>query len=106
MSKQNAVEAYRAAAIALWNLNEQEAAYYIRSPKDDPGEWAPNADAIIYLEMKGGKFGLEPDQGTIPTKLSYWSSKSFDNGLKLSAMAGGGFIEPVNPAVSAVYDWE
>lgn len=102
MPKQNAVDAYRKAAIALWGANETEAANYIMSPEDDRGEWAPNADVIIYLEPDGR---FPEDKFVIPDKLSYWSRMGFDNCIVLSEKAGKGHIEYINAAVAAVYDY-
>ncbi len=94
------VEAYRKAAMELWGANETEAANYIRHPKDDPGEWAPTALAIIYLEPD---MRFPEDTACIPDALDYYQ-KGFDNCLTLAEKAGTGFVEYINAAVAAVYE--
>ncbi len=94
------VENYRTAAMELFGANRIEAENYIRSPEDDPGEWAPESLVVIYLE-RDGRF--PDDQGKIPDALGYFSRNGFDNCYKLADKAGAGFIEYINAAVAAVY---
>ena len=91
----NTVELYRLAAMELFGASAYEANIYIVAPEDDPGEWAPNALAIIYLEFRGGN---KEDKGKIPSAL-----KDYDNALKCGQRAGIGYIEHINAAVAAVW---
>lgn len=93
------VNAYRRAARELFGANNKEAENYIREPKDDPGEWAPNSMAIIYLEPD---MRFKEDTGCIPNGLSYWDN-GHENCVKLTQLAGCGYIEYINAAVAAVY---
>jgi len=94
------VEAYRKAAMVLFGANRTEAENYIRSPEDDPGEWAPNSLAVIYLEPD---MRFPEDTGCIPDALDYWSPMGMENGIKLGTAAGTGYVEYINAAVAAVY---
>jgi hypothetical protein len=97
----NVVDAYRKAAVKLFGISETEAQTYIVAPKDDTGEWAPNALAIVYLEADCRKPG---DDGTLPALLGYYSGIGMENCVKLSRAAGVGFVEYINPAVAAVWE--
>lgn len=98
MSKR-VVNKYRKAAKKLWGANDAEAKHYIRDPKDDPGESAPKALAIIYMEANGT---FPEDQFTIPDRLNYYG-KGFENAGRLGDEAGEGFVEFINAAVAAVW---
>lgn len=89
--------AYRRAAVEVLGASRKEAETYIVNPQDDPGEWAPDALAIIYLEPTGH------DKGVIPDQLSFWSSTGIDRGIDLGDAAGAGRIEYINAAVAAVW---
>jgi len=93
------VEAYREAAMSLFGANKAEAENYIVAPKDDPGQWAPRALAIIYLEPD---MRFPEDTACIPDALDYYG-KGFDNSLTLADKAGTGFVEYINAAVAAVW---
>jgi hypothetical protein len=95
------VEAYRKAAMDLYGANRAEAENYIRSPEEDPGQWAPNSLAVIYLEPD---FRFPEDTGVIPDRLGYWSPRGMDECFKLGEKAGTGYIEYINAAVAAVYE--
>lgn len=92
------VNAYRKAAKALFGANEAEVAHYIRSPEDDPGQWAPNSLAVIYLEP----YGFREDTGIIPHMLDCYGN-GFENCIRLAESAGVGYVEYINAAVAAVY---
>jgi len=87
MSK--AVEAYRAAAIKLWGMTPEDAAKGIVEPDEDGGQWAPDSLAVIYMEGQ--------------TPMDYWGD-GMEQGFKLAALAGVGYVEFVNAAVAAVYE--
>jgi hypothetical protein len=87
MSK--AVEAYRKAAVKLWpGYTPEQAAKGIVEPEDGNG-WAPHSLAVIFMEGQ--------------TPMNYWAG-GMEQGFKLAALAGIGYIEFVNPAVAAVYE--
>ena len=87
MSK--AVDAYRKAAMKLWGMTAAEAAVGIVDPSEDPGQWAPNSLAVIYMEGQ--------------TPMDYWGD-GMEQGFKLQALAGIGYVEFINAAVAAVYE--
>ena len=93
------VEMYRQAARKLFNCSEDHVKTYICDPKDDPGEWAPDALAIIYLEHR------EADScpNCIPCHLNYFFPISHGECVALADHAGVGYIEYINAAVAAVY---
>jgi hypothetical protein len=95
-----ATTAYRRAAKKLFGANDTESRSYIKSPADDPGEWAPEALVIIYLEPD---FRFPEDTGVIPDRLSYYGDLGFDNCIALAEAAGVGYVEYINAAVAAVY---
>ena len=86
MSK--AVEAYRAAAVKLWGMTPEDAAKGIVEPEDGNG-WAPGSLAVIYMEGQ--------------TPMNYWGDGA-EQGFKLQALAGVGYVEFINAAVAAVYE--
>lgn len=95
------VRAYRTAAKNLWNISDIELETYIIDPKDDAGEWAPNAKVIIYLEKDCRRKG---DLGIFCEMLDYYNPTSLDNAWYLSEKVGdGSYIEFINAAVAAVY---
>ncbi|MGE3483466.1 MAG: hypothetical protein AB7L09_01920 [Nitrospira sp.] len=99
--KQAAVDAYRAAAAKLFGASEVEQEVYIKHPEEDPGEWAPRANVIIYLEPDMRRRG---DEGKIPNALDYWSPNGFGNALALGEAVGdGSYVEYINAAVAAVW---
>lgn len=84
------VEAYRKAAVKLWpGYTPEQAVRGIVAPEDDPGQWAPNSLAIIYMEGQ--------------TPMDYWGS-GMEDGFKLASLAGVGHVEFINAAVAAVYE--
>ncbi len=90
MSKASkATKAYRAAAVKLWGMTPEAAAVGIVEPKDDPGQWAPGSLAVIYMEGQ--------------TPMDYWGD-GMEQGFKLQALAGVGYVEFINAAVAAVYE--
>lgn len=86
------VEAYRDAAMRLYGITREQAEHSIVHPDDDKGEWAPTAQAILYLE----RAALAP--------LDYWGMDHLGACIELSNEAGMGYIETINPAVAAVYE--
>jgi len=82
------VEAYRAAAVKLWGMSPEDAANGIVEPEDGNG-WADNSLAVIFMEGQ--------------TPMDYWGD-GMEQGFKLAALAGVGYIEFVNAAVAAVYE--
>ena len=86
MSKE--VEAYRAAAVKLWGMTPEDAAKGIVGPDEDPGQWAPDSLAVIYMEGQ--------------TPMDYWGD-GMEQGFKLADLAGVGYVEFINAAVAAVY---
>lgn len=96
----DAVQAYREAAQRLYGVSPEEAATYIKAPEDDPGGWAPDALAIVYLEAD---MRTPSDTGTIPTRLGYWSQGGLEECIRLGQAAGVGFVEYINAAVAAVW---
>lgn len=91
MTKQEqAVKAYREAAVKLWpGYTMEQAKVGIVHPDDDRGEWAPNSLAVIYMEGQ--------------TPMDYWGS-GMEDGFKLGKLAGIGYVEFINAAVAAVYE--
>lgn len=87
-----AVEAYRTAAMNLYGISREQAEYSIVHPSEDNGQWAPEAEVILYLE----RAALAP--------LDYWGMDHLGACIELSNEAGVGFIETINPAVAAVYE--
>ena len=87
MSK--AVEAYRAAAVKLWGMTPEDAAKGIVEPGEDSGQWAPDSLAVIYMEGQ--------------TPMNYWED-GMEQGFRLQALAGIGYVEFINAAVAAVYE--
>lgn len=85
------VEAYRSAAMHLYGISEEEAIRAIVDPLDDPGEWAPTASVILYLERAA------------LAQLDYWGYDHLGACHKLEKEAGVGWIETINPGVAAVY---
>lgn len=98
MSK-SVVSKYRKAARKLFGANAKEANWYIKSPEEDKGGWAPESLAIIYLECDGR---FPEDQFSIPSALDYYGA-GFDNCVRLQEEAGVGYVEYVNAAVAAVW---
>ena len=82
------VEAYRAAAVKLWGMTPEAAAKGIVEPEDGNG-WADNSLAVIFMEGQ--------------TPMDYWGD-GMEQGFKLAALAGVGYVEFVNAAVAAVYE--
>jgi len=91
MSKKQdeAVKAYRAAAVKLWGMTPEDAAKGIVHPDEDRGEWAPGSLAVIYMEGQ--------------TPMDYWGNGHEDS-FKLGELAGIGYVEFINAAVAAVYE--
>lgn len=85
----NAVEEYRKAAVKLWGMSPEDAARGIVAPDEDPGQWAPNSLAVIYMEGQ--------------TPMDYWGD-GMEQGFRLAAVAGVGYVEFINAAVAAVYE--
>jgi len=90
----NAVELYREAAMRLYGLTRTEAERSIYSSEDDPGEWAPDALAVICLENGDG----------LSDACGYYSPGGLDECIRLADEAGIGFVEWINPAVAAVWE--
>lgn len=90
----NAVEAYRTAAMKLYGITRKEAEAAIVAARDDRGGWAPDADAIIYLE----------NGDMMAAHLDYWGN-GLEESCRFSDAVGRGFIEHINAAVCAVYDF-
>ena len=86
------IKKYRKAAMSLFGATRAEAELAIVAPWNDPGEWAPNSQAIIYLEF----------DGPLSEALDYWGD-GFENCIRLGEKAGLGYIEYINSAVAAVY---
>jgi len=84
-----AVDAYRKAAVKLWGMTPEAAAKGIVAPDEDPGQWAPDSLAVIYMEGQ--------------TPLDYWGD-GMEQGFRLQALAGIGYVEFINAAVAAVYE--
>jgi len=85
-----AVEAYRKAAVKLWpGYTMEQARQGIVAPEDDRGEWAPGSLAVIYMEGQ--------------TPMDYWGN-GMEDGFRLAALAGVGYVEFINAAVAAVYE--
>ena len=80
---------YRRAAVKVYGITEVQAAQAIYTPYDDSGQWAPDSLVIINLEY-----------GHIS---SYWDADFWYKVNKMSAMAGTGYVECINPAICAVY---
>ena len=96
----NTIDLYRKAAIALWNVSSQETETYIVDPKDDQGEWAPDAIAIIYLEPHCYH---EDDFGELPNLLGYFAPGGMENCSRLDAAVDADcYIQYINAAVAAV----
>jgi len=94
-------DAYRKAAVKLFDISEAEASVYIRAPQDDPGEWAPTAKAIIYLEAD---CRTDDDTGTLPAMLDSYTNDGMDRCSDLDKASGTGcYIEYINAAVAAVW---
>ena len=95
--RKKVVAAYRRAAIRVLGITKEEAEHYIRLPEDDPGENAPDALAIVYLEQTGH------DSGLIPTYLDYYGEGA-GNGFELDKAANvDAHLEYQNAAVAAVW---
>jgi len=91
---QKTVEAYRRAARKAYGISQREAEQAIVAPENDPGEWAPNSLAVIYLE-----FG-----DNMADQIGYFAPRGMDECIRLSDGAGSGYIEWINAAVAAVYE--
>jgi hypothetical protein len=91
---QEIVEAYRQAARKLYRISQHEAEQAIVDPEDDPGEWAPNSLAVIYLEYGDN----------MADNIGYYAPCGMDECFRLSGRAGNGYIEWINAAVAAVYE--
>jgi hypothetical protein len=91
---QEIVEAYRQAARKIYRISQREAEQAIVTPDNDPGEWAPDALAVIYLE-----FG-----DSMADQIGYFAPHGMDECFRLSDRAGSGYIEWINAAVAAVYE--
>jgi hypothetical protein len=87
------IENYRKAAMSLFGATRSEATKAIVEPENDPGEWAPDALAVIYLEF----------DGPLSEALDYWGD-GFENALRLGEKAEFGYVEYINAAVAAVYE--
>ena len=81
------VEAYRRAACELWGMTPEDAAKGVVEPEDGNG-WADGSLAVIFMEGQ--------------TPMDYWGD-GMEQGFKLAALAGVGYVEFVNAAVAAVY---
>lgn len=78
----------------LYGLTRKQAELSIYTPENDPGEWAPSALAILCFEYGDG----------LADNCGYWAPSGLAECFRLSARAGVGFVEWINPAVGAVYD--
>jgi hypothetical protein len=87
------IENYRKAAMSLFGTTRSEATKAIVEPENDPGKWAPDALAVIYLEF----------DGPLSEALDYWGD-GFENCIRLGEKAEYGYIEYINAAVAAVYE--
>jgi len=92
MKSAKVTELYRKAAMKLYGISREKAVQAIKTPSEDTGEWAPKSMAVLHLEYEA--------MGA----LSYWDPYFFDRLNELSAEAGIGYIECINPAVCAVYE--
>ena len=95
--RKNTVAAYRQAAIRVLGITTEEAEHYIRLPENDPGQNAPDALAVVYLEQTGH------DSGMIPTYLDYYGlgmANSIDFDKEADADA---HLEFNNAAVAAIW---
>ena len=70
-------------------MTPEDAERGIVEPDRDPGEWAPDSLAVIYMEGQ--------------TPLDYWGD-GMEQSFQLAEVAGVGYVEFINAAVAAVYE--
>lgn len=87
-----AVNAYRKAAIELYDLTPEQAKRSIFSPREDPGEWAPESLAVVNFEY-----------GDLPL-CEYYARGGLDECIRWGEKAGVGFVEWINGGAAAIWD--